>query len=130
MKNVWIPLAGILGFLAVGIGAFGAHGLKEILSPEMKVVFETGNKYHFYHSLALLAVGILGSRDPHPSKCLRLSGWFFAIGIFVFSGTLYTLAITEIRILGAVTPIGGVSFLLGWFFLAWNYRKFQSNNHA
>ncbi|MCC5815970.1 MAG: DUF423 domain-containing protein [Leptospira sp.] len=126
MGKIWILLGSVFMFLAVGIGAFGAHGLKDVLSPEMKAVFETGNKYHFYHALALLLVGVLSGRN-NISESLQAhyksAGIFFSIGIVIFAGTLYTLAITEIKILGAITPIGGISFLIGWLILIFSYRK-------
>ncbi|TGL65596.1 DUF423 domain-containing protein [Leptospira jelokensis] len=120
---VLILLICFSGFLAVAIGAFGAHGLKKIITPELMVVFETGNKYHFYHSIvSLLTFFILLVADSKEvslktQKFLRISSWMFLIGILIFSFSLYALAITGIKILGAITPFGGVSFLLGWLFL-------------
>ncbi|TGK81748.1 DUF423 domain-containing protein [Leptospira noumeaensis] len=113
----------LFGFLAVAIGAFGAHGLKKIIAPELMVIFETGNRYHFYHTLAalisfLLLQESLQSDSPNKSKTfLRVATWAFLLGILIFSFSLYALAITGIRILGAITPIGGVSFLVGWICL-------------
>lgn len=122
-KLVMILLICLSGFLAVAIGAFGAHGLKNVISPELLVVFETGNKYHFYHSLAALLTFILlvftetNDSSSQTQKYLKISVWMFLIGILIFSFSLYTLAITGIKILGAITPFGGVSFLIGWLFL-------------
>ncbi|XDD42666.1 DUF423 domain-containing protein [Leptospira sp. WS60.C2] len=122
-KLVMILLICLSGFLAVAIGAFGAHGLKNVISPELLVVFETGNKYHFYHSLAALLTFILlvftetNDSLSQTQKYLKISVWMFLIGILIFSFSLYTLAITGIKILGAITPFGGVSFLIGWLFL-------------
>ncbi len=118
MPTFAIPLAALSGFLAVALGAFGAHGLKNRLSPEMLEVYQTAVQYHFYHALALLAVGIL-LRQGLSSSVLVASAWLFAIGTLVFSGSLYALAVTEIKILGAITPIGGLMFLLGWACLAY-----------
>lgn len=122
-KLVMILLICLSGFLAVAIGAFGAHGLKNVISPELLVVFETGNKYHFYHSLAALLTFILlvftetNDSSSQTQKYLKISVWMFLIGILIFSFSLYTLAITGIKILGAITPFGGVSFLIGWLIL-------------
>ena len=117
MNNLFLGLAGLSGFLSVGLGAFAAHGLKERLSAEMLVVFQTGVQYHQIHSVALLVVAFFLGQIPSPK--LKWAAWFFLGGIVVFSGSLYTLAVTEIRILGAITPFGGVGFILGWLCLAW-----------
>jgi|JI10StandDraft_1071094.scaffolds.fasta_scaffold142575_1 uncharacterized membrane protein YgdD (TMEM256/DUF423 family) len=105
-----------LGFLAVAIGAFGAHGLKEIIGPERMPVFETGNKYHFYHTIVSLIVLLLAKQYGF-NLYLKLSYFSFLLGIFLFSVSLYALAITGIRLLGVITPFGGVSFLCGWIML-------------
>jgi uncharacterized membrane protein YgdD (TMEM256/DUF423 family) len=102
-------------FLGVALGAFGAHGLRGRLSPEMLTVFETGVRYHFYHALGLFAVAWLS--ESHPSGLVTLAGWAFLFGIIVFSGSLYVLSISGVRWLGAITPIGGVGFLVGWLLL-------------
>ena len=117
----FIALGAINGFLAVAFGAFAAHGLKNLLSAGLLEVFQTGVEYQAVHGLALLVVGLLG-RDGH-SRALELSGWAFATGILVFSGSLYLLALTDARWLGAVTPIGGTAFLLGWGALAWHAMR-------
>lgn len=101
--------------LAVGLGAFGAHALRARLSPDLLFVFETGVRYHFYHALALFAVAWLSER--HPGPLVHGAGWAFVLGIVVFSGSLYLLSATGVRWLGAITPIGGVAFLLGWLLL-------------
>ena len=110
-------LAGALaGFVGVAFGAFGAHGLRGRLSPDMLAVFETGVRYQMYHALALMltaAIMMIG-RDAIPGRALTIAGWSFIGGIVLFSGSLYLLAVTGITILGAVTPLGGVAFLLGW----------------
>jgi len=118
MTKTLLMCAALSGFLAVALGAFGAHGLRARLSPEMMAVFQTGVQYHFYHTLALLVVAALSQFAPL-TPGLALSGLCFIIGIVVFSGSLYVLAVTELRWLGAITPLGGTAFLLGWLALAW-----------
>ncbi len=117
MDRTFLLVGAVLGFLGVALGAFGAHALRARLSPEMLAVFETGVRYQMYHALALLlvaaAIGHLGA-----ARLLTLAGWLFAAGIVVFSGSLYALAVTGTRALGAVTPLGGLAFLLGWALLA------------
>ncbi|MCH7397228.1 DUF423 domain-containing protein [Belliella sp. DSM 107340] len=118
MKNTkYIQLAAVLGALAVGIGAFGAHGLEEILTKNGQIdTFETGVKYHFYHTLAIAIVGVLIVNFPK-AKHLSSAAFLFLVGIIIFSGSLYTLSLTGITWLGAITPLGGVAFILGWIFL-------------
>lgn len=106
----------ILAGIAVATGAFGAHGLKQHVSPEMLEAFTTGSRYQMYHALALLAVAWAYRQWAHP--LVRLSGWLFIIGIVLFSGSLYLLALLNISWLGFITPFGGLSFLLGWLLLA------------
>ena len=98
--------------LGVALGAFGAHGLKGVLSEELRGVYEIGVRYQIYHSLALFAVAWLAARFP--SRHVNAAGWCFILGILVFSGSLYALSVTGARRLGAVTPLGGVLFLIGW----------------
>lgn len=116
MFKLFVTLGGINAFLAVALGAFGAHALKSQLSPEMLAIFETGVQYHFYHALGLLAVGIIAAHLPE-SVWLKRSGWIMFAGIIIFSGSLYILSITGVRWLGAITPIGGVCFLVSWVLL-------------
>lgn len=112
-----IQIAGILGGLAVAIGAFGAHGLEALLESNGRTeTFETAVKYHFYHALAILAVGIW-QRIEKTDKRLNTAVWMFLIGILIFSGSLYALSLTGISWLGAITPIGGLAFILGWVFV-------------
>jgi uncharacterized membrane protein YgdD (TMEM256/DUF423 family) len=112
VDRTFLLIGAVGGFLAVGLGAFGAHGLRSRLSPEMLAVFETGVRYHMYHALAIIAVGLM---MPSPGGWLtRLSGWAFTIGIVLFSGSLYALALTGVTTWGAVTPLGGLAFLVGW----------------
>lgn len=109
-------LGGLFGGLAVVAGAFGAHGLRGRLAPELLSVFETAARYQMYHALALVAVALLLERRP--SAWLRAAGWCFAGGTVVFSGSLYLLALTGIGWWGAVTPLGGVALIAGWGLLA------------
>lgn len=117
MSNLFIAIAALNGFLAVGCGAFAAHGLRARLPADLLAIFQTGVQYQMYHALALLAVGLLGLHLGS-SGLLRASGWLFIAGIVIFSGSLYVLSLTGIRWLGAITPIGGVAFLAGWVLLA------------
>ena len=113
----YLMVSAVCGGLAVVIGAFGAHGLESLLSGEMAEVFETAVKYHFYHALAILAVAAGSSALWRSRLCLwACRAW--AIGILVFSGTLYGLALTGIGWLGAITPIGGIALIAGWVLLA------------
>ena len=117
MERVFFAIGSLSAFLAVALGAFGAHGLKNSLAPEMLAVFETGVRYQMYHALALLAVGWACTRWP--GKVVRAAGWLFVAGTLIFSGSLYLLSFIGERWLGAITPIGGVALLAGWLCLAW-----------
>ncbi|MCB1877165.1 MAG: DUF423 domain-containing protein [Chromatiales bacterium] len=117
MSRVFLFLGAINGFLAVGLGAFGAHGLRQRLDAAMLEVFRTGVDYHAMHALALLAVGLMLAHMPQ-STPLKWAGWAFVLGIVLFSGSLYALSITGTRGLGIVTPFGGILFLIGWALLA------------
>ena len=103
-----------LAFLAVALGAFGAHGLRERLTTESMAIYQTGVQYHMIHALGLLALAGLGERV----KRAAVVGWLFVFGVLIFSGSLYLLAITGQRWLGAITPLGGVCFLVGWAMFA------------
>lgn len=116
LSRVFIISASISGFLATCLGAFGAHALKSKISMDMITVYQTGVSYQFYHSLALLLLGLL--MFHYDNKYLRSSGWMFGVGIMLFSGSLYLLAVTGIKQLGIITPFGGVAFLVGWLMLA------------
>jgi uncharacterized membrane protein YgdD (TMEM256/DUF423 family) len=117
VTQLTLSAAALSGFLSVALGAFGAHALRGRLDDYALGVFETAVQYQFYHSLALLGVGILMLQLP-ASALLKSSAWLFAAGILVFSGSLYLLAFTGLRWLGAITPIGGLAFLGGWLCLA------------
>jgi len=112
-----VTLGATLAGLAVAAGAFGAHALKQRLDPHLLEVFETGARYQMYHALALILVGLLAAHRPQAG--FAAAGWAFVVGIALFSGSLYALALTGVRGLGAVTPLGGVAFLVGWGLLAW-----------
>lgn len=114
---MWLVVAAISGLLAVAAGAFGGHVLSVALSEELAGVYRTGVEYHFYHSLALLAVASLAARVR--SALVSAAGWCFALGTALFSGSLYALAVTGIRGLGVITPWGGVTLLVGWTCLIW-----------
>jgi uncharacterized membrane protein YgdD (TMEM256/DUF423 family) len=113
-----LVLAALLLFVAVGAGAFGAHALKARLGPDMMATFQTAVQYHFWHALGLLAVGVLLLQKPD-SGALAIAGWLLIAGIALFSGSLYAMALTGVRTLGAITPIGGVCFLAAWLAVAW-----------
>jgi uncharacterized membrane protein YgdD (TMEM256/DUF423 family) len=114
----FVVLGAASAFLAVALGAFGAHALKERLSPEFLAIFETGVRYQMYHALGLFAVAWAASQFPGAN--VGASGWLFAAGTVIFSGSLYLLTLTGARWLGAVTPLGGLCFLAGWAWLAWS----------
>ena len=109
-------LGALLAAVGVGLGAFGAHGLRGRLSPEMMAVFETGVRYHMYHALAIMITAALMPRID--GRAVVTAGWSFTAGIVLFSGSLYALALTGVTTLGAITPLGGVAFLVGWIALA------------
>ena len=111
-QQVFLILSGLLGFLAVAGGAFGAHYLKYRLAPESLTIFEVAIRYQLYHVLAL--IGVVALMSFSPSIWFNLSGWFFIIGTIIFSGSLYALIISGIKTWGPVTPIGGIILLLGW----------------
>jgi uncharacterized membrane protein YgdD (TMEM256/DUF423 family) len=116
MDRTFLLVGAVAAFLAVTLGAFGAHGLRGRLSPEMILVFQTGVQYHMYHALGLILVSLLMGRMG--GWLIQTAGWAFVAGILLFSGSLYVLAITGITVLGAITPLGGVAFLIGWACLA------------
>ena len=120
MSKTILMTASILLALAVAIGAFGAHGLKQHISGEMLQTYKTGVEYHFYHALGLLLIGVL--TISFPSELLKWSAIFLVAGIVLFSGSLYVLAISGIKWIGAITPVGGLGFIAGWvllFFAVW-----------
>ena len=112
----WTMTGALWGLLGVGLGAFGAHGLEPRLSAGLLAVYHTGVRYELFHAVALLFVGL--AADRWPTARWGRAGWMFVAGTVLFSGSLYLLALTGVRWLGAVTPLGGVCFLLGWIFAA------------
>jgi uncharacterized membrane protein YgdD (TMEM256/DUF423 family) len=116
-ERTFFVIGAVFGALGVAAGAFGAHGLKGRLTPEMLAVFETGVRYQLVHALGLLAVG--WAAGHWRSRAVRAAGWLFVVGVFLFSGSLYVLCLTGVRALGAVTPFGGAAFIAGWLLLAW-----------
>lgn len=118
MASTFMVLAAINGFLGVALGAFAAHSLANYFSdkPRLEANFKTGVQYHFYHGLALL--GVAWAASQWTSSLIPLAGWLFLLGIILFSGSLYVMALTGKRWLGAITPLGGLAFLAGWACLA------------
>jgi len=117
MANTFLLIGSLAGFLGVAAGAFGAHGLRSRLSPEMLGVFETAVRYQMYHVFALLITAAVMARAGE-ARLLAIAGWSFITGMVLFSGSLYALALTGISGLGAITPLGGLAFLVGWGCLA------------
>lgn len=115
MSKFILMTASVFLALAVAIGAFGAHGLKTYLSTEMIQIYKTGVEYHFYHSLGLLFIGVIAI--SFPSELLKWSAISLVAGIILFSGSLYVLAISGVKWIGAITPFGGISFIAGWALL-------------
>jgi uncharacterized membrane protein YgdD (TMEM256/DUF423 family) len=114
-----LALAALLGAIAVATGAFGAHALKARLPPEMQVIWQTAVQYHFWHAFALALAGVFMTIKPDAAMA-AIAAWLFLVGIALFSGSLYVLAVTGVRGLGAVTPLGGVALIAGWLVLAWS----------
>ena len=115
--KAFLQIAGAFAALAVLLGAFGAHGLKAKITPEMLAVYQTGVQSHMWHALGLAIVALTAVRWPQLNG-LRWAGWLMIVGIVLFSGSLYALALTQIKILGAVTPIGGLAFIAAWILFA------------
>lgn len=117
MRPNFLLLTACCAFTGVGFGAFGAHGLKAILSPEMLEVYKTGVTYQMWHALGLGLIAVFSQQAPE-AKLLRWAGWLMFTGILVFSGSLYLLAILNLKWLGMITPLGGVMFLVAWLLVA------------
>ncbi|MBL8208241.1 MAG: DUF423 domain-containing protein [Blastocatellia bacterium] len=117
MERIFFFLGALLAGIGVAAGAFGAHGLKNRLSAEMLATFEVGVRYQMYHAFALFVVAWVLTKWP--STPVTVAGWCFVIGTFLFSGSLYVLTLSGVKWLGAITPLGGVAFLIGWACLAW-----------
>lgn len=116
MGRLFLQMGTIFAGLAVAGGAFASHALKQTLSEQSLAIFETGTKYQMYHALALILVGILALQEE--ARAIAVAGWAFSSGILLFSGSLYGLSLSGIKILGTITPLGGAAFLIGWASLA------------
>ncbi|MDX2089171.1 MAG: DUF423 domain-containing protein [Kofleriaceae bacterium] len=113
VRSPLIALGALNGALAVAAGAFGAHGLREKLEPRALEIFETAARYQMYHALAMILCGVITTRSA------TTAGWVIQAGIVVFSGSLYALSLSGVKALGAITPLGGLAFIVGWALLAW-----------
>ena len=121
--SLFLPIGAVLAFFAIAFGAFGAHGLKNILTVEQLNIFQTAVDYHMWHAIGLTLIGLIPSQKT--SRLLVTSGWFMLAGVVLFSGSLYALSLSGISLLGAITPVGGVSFLIAWALLAYTSIKFN-----
>ncbi|MFA6467777.1 MAG: DUF423 domain-containing protein [Bacteroidota bacterium] len=124
MKRSFLLLGSLFAFFGVALGAFGAHGLKQFITPEALAVFETAVRYQMYHAFAILIVAFFVDQHPH----MALAGRLFGLGILLFSGSLYVLAVTGIRPFGYITPFGGFCFLAGWWVLFYTALKIKKEN--
>lgn len=122
VSRTFLTIGAFAALLAVALGAFGAHSLRGVLTPAQLEVYQTGVQYQMYHALALLLVALLAERHLAPAR-VRIVGWLFTAGMLFFSGSLYALALSGVRVLGAITPLGGVCFLAGWLTLALSARQ-------
>jgi uncharacterized membrane protein YgdD (TMEM256/DUF423 family) len=117
--KLFIFLGALAGAAGVALGAFGAHALKARLAPDQLAVWQTAVQYHFWHALALVAIGILIALALPGSTVLKWAGWLMVAGLLLFSGSLYVLVLSGARWLGAVTPLGGTAWIVAWVLLAW-----------
>lgn len=121
-ERLFLGIGALSACISVAAGAFGAHSLVGLVTTERLAVWETAARYQMYHALGLMIVAYLASQKA--AGPARVGGWLFVVGTLLFSGSLYTLVLTDIRILGAITPIGGTAFIAGWLSLAWGvWRK-------
>lgn len=118
MTRIFLAIAGFLGALSVASGAFATHALKDSLTVKALAIWETATKYQMYHVLSLMLVALLLTRTEIPASSLVIAGWAFIIGIVIFSGSLYALSLSDIKWLGAITPLGGLAFIVGWLSIA------------
>ena len=118
MSQIFLAIAAIFGGLSVAAGAFATHALKERLSERSLEIFETAARYQMYHALALLFVALLLMQKKISHSTLVAAGWSFVIGILFFSGSLYVLSLTNIKVFGAIAPLGGAAFIVGWLAIA------------
>lgn len=130
MRSVFLFFGALSAFIGVGMGAFGAHGLKGVLSPEMLAVYQTGVSYQMWHALGLCGIALICRQAPE-SGLLKWAGWLMFTGIMLFSGSLYLLTLFDLKWLGMITPIGGLSFLTAWLLIAvYATRKQQSGRYS
>ena len=118
MSRIFLAIAAIFGGLSVAAGAFATHALKERLSERSLEIFETAARYQMYHALVLLLVALLLMQETISQSTLVAAGWSFVIGILFFSGSLYVLSLTNIKVFGAIAPLGGAAFIVGWLAIA------------
>jgi len=123
-SRTFIIIGSIAGFLSVALGAFGAHGLKQLLSSELMAIYQTAVSYQIYHSLALILIALIFQHQQN--KYIKAAGWIMLAGMLVFSGSLYLLTLTDTRWLGAITPIGGTLLLISWLLLGLGVFKKSS----
>ena len=128
MQSPFLFLGAICAFLGVGAGAFGAHALKATLSADMLAVYQTGVSYQMWHALGLFGIGLLQQQTPESTR-VTWAGWLMFVGILLFSGSLYLLALLELRWLGMITPIGGVCFLIAWVLVCLSVNKKKSKRY-
>jgi uncharacterized membrane protein YgdD (TMEM256/DUF423 family) len=121
MNRTFVSLGSAFAFLGVALGAFGTHGLRDRLSEANLKIWQTGVQYHLIHAVALVLVGLLAAQES--GRAVRTAGWLMAVGIVIFSGSLYALAVTDVKILGAITPLGGLCFLASWLTLAVSFGR-------
>ena len=126
MFNRFLLIAALFGATGVMLGAFGAHGLRDLVTPERMASYQTAVTYQMWHALALLGVSLVGTtvgaseaRDPKATRALRICAYALTLGILIFSGSLYLLVLLDLPVLGAITPIGGVALIIGWLSLAY-----------
>jgi uncharacterized membrane protein YgdD (TMEM256/DUF423 family) len=130
MQSSFLSFGALCALIGVGMGAFGAHGLKNVISPEMLAVYQTGVNYQMWHALGLIGIALVRRHEPE-SRLLNWAGWLMLLGIVLFSGSLYLLAVMDKKELGIITPFGGVSFLLAWLLLAvYASRKPQASRYS
>jgi len=123
MKPPFLLLGAVCAFVAVAMGAFGAHGLKSVLNPDRLAVFQTAAHYQMWHALGLIAIAYAHPLMPMADKLLRWAGWLMFTGIVLFSGSLYLLVLLNLNWLGMITPFGGASFLAAWLLLAFSAHR-------
>jgi len=126
MKRQFVSLGSALAFLGIALGAFGTHGLRDRVSAESLKIWQVGVQYHLIHAVALVLVGLLAAHEP--AKSVAKAGWLMVGGIAIFSGSLYLLALTDIKVLGAITPLGGLCFLAAWATLAVVFGRKQNGS--